>query len=149
MIKIMFVCTGNICRSAMAHKMMEKMIEETEKDIEVYSCGTFAEDGDRSTHEAIQIMEDYDIDLKSHKAINIRKADVKEMDIILCATTAHKINVINMQPEVKEKTYTIKEYAGYNINDLDIKDPWGYNLEIYRRCANEIDICLKKIIENI
>lgn len=41
--KIMFICTGNICRSAMAHVMLEKRAKEENKDIEVYSCGVFAE----------------------------------------------------------------------------------------------------------
>ncbi len=40
--KIMFICTGNICRSAMAHAMLEKKVKEQNKDIEVYSCGVFA-----------------------------------------------------------------------------------------------------------
>ena len=40
--KIMFICTGNICRSAMAHVMLEKKAIEKNKDIEVYSCGVYA-----------------------------------------------------------------------------------------------------------
>ena len=41
--KIMFICTGNICRSAMAHAMLVKRAKEENKDIEVYSCGVFAQ----------------------------------------------------------------------------------------------------------
>ncbi len=41
--KIMFICTGNICRSAMAHKMLEKKAKEKNKNIEVYSCGVYAQ----------------------------------------------------------------------------------------------------------
>lgn len=143
---IMFICTGNICRSAMAHAMLEKKIKEINKDIEVYSCGIFAENGDISTNEAVQTMKEYDIDLKKHKATNIQNSNIKEMDIILCATTAHKNNVINMYPELKEKIFTMKEYAGYN-NDLDIKDPWGYGIDVYKRCAKEIEECINKYIK--
>lgn len=143
---IMFICTGNICRSAMAHAMLEKKIKEINKDIEVYSCGIFAENGDISTNEAVQTMKEYDIDLKKHKATNIQNSNIKDMDIILCATTAHKNNVINMYPELKEKIFTMKEYAGYN-NDLDIKDPWGYGIDVYKRCAKEIEECINKYIK--
>ena len=144
---IMFICTGNICRSAMAHAMLEKKIKEINKDIEVYSCGIFAENGDISTNEAVQTMKEYDIDLKKHKATNIQNSNIKGMDIILCATTAHKNNVINMYPELKEKIFTMKEYAGYDNNDLDIKDPWGYGIDVYKRCAKEIEECINKYIK--
>lgn len=94
-------------------------------------------------------MQDYEIDLKLHKATNIKNTDIESMDIILCATTAHKINVVSLYPKVKDKTFTIKEYAGYEGIDLDIKDPWGYDFETYKRCAEEINNCLEKIIEKL
>ena len=59
--KIMFVCTGNTCRSAMAHHMLEKMVED-KKDIEVYSCGIYADSGEPSTYNAIEIMKEYGIE---------------------------------------------------------------------------------------
>ena len=59
--KIMFICTGNICRSAMAHVMLEQRAKEENKNIEVYSCGVFAQNGDRSTKEAIEVMKEYGI----------------------------------------------------------------------------------------
>ena len=143
--KIMFICTGNICRSAMAHVMLEDKAKKQNKDIEVYSCGVYAQNGDIPTDEAIETMEEYQIDLKKHRATNIRSSKIEDMDIILCATTSHKNNVINMYPNVKEKVYTMKEYAGYDKNDMDIKDPWGYGIEVYRKCATEIEDCIDKM----
>lgn len=143
--KIMYICTGNICRSAMAHKMLEKKAREQNKDIQVYSCGVFAMNGDVPTYEGIQVMKEYGIDLKNHRATHIRNSKIEDMDIILCATTSHKNNVINMYPGLKEKVYTMKEYAGYDKNDMDIKDPWGYGIEVYRNCAKEIEDCIDKM----
>ena len=143
--KIMFICTGNICRSAMADAMLKKKVKDENKDIEVYSCGIFADQGDGSTREAIEVMKEYGIDLSKHRATHIRNSNIEEMDVILCATTAHKNNVINMYPELEDKVYTMKEYAGYDKNDLDIKDPWGYDINTYRRCAREIEECIKNI----
>lgn len=147
--KIMFICTGNICRSAMAHKMLEKRIKESNKnDIKVYSCGVYAEDGNIPTYEGITVMKDYGIDLSSHRATNIYSSNIEDMDVILCATTSHKNNVNNMYPELKNKVFTMKEYAGYPSNDLDIKDPWGYGIDVYKSCAKEIDECIERIINN-
>ena len=150
--KIMFICTGNICRSAMAHKLMEKKLKDNEiRDIEVYSCGIFAENGDRPTYNAIEVTKEYDVDLKEHKATNIRDSKIEEMDLILCATMSHKYSVIQMYQSLASKVYTLKEYVNENKENknLDIKDPWGYDIEIYRFCIAEIDQLLDKIIEKI
>ncbi len=109
--KIMFICTGNICRSAMAHRMLEDRAKKQKKDIQVYSCGVYAQNGDIPTEEAIETMQEYQIDLKKHRATNIRCSKIEDMDIILCATTAHKNNVINMYPKLSGKIFTMKEYA--------------------------------------
>ncbi|MBO4815393.1 MAG: low molecular weight protein arginine phosphatase [Clostridia bacterium] len=147
--KIMFICTGNICRSAMAHKMLEKRAKEQNKNIEVYSCGVWAQNGDIPTYEGIEIMKNYGIDLRTHRATNIRNSNIENMDVILCATNNHKLNVLSMYPELKDKVFTMKEYCGFSENDLDIKDPWGYGLDVYKKCAKEIEICIEKILEKI
>jgi len=143
--KIMFICTGNICRSAMAHVMLEDKAKKQNKDIQVYSCGVYAQNGDISTEEAIETMEEYQIDLKKHRATNIRSSKIEDMDVILCATTAHKDNVLNMYPDLEGKVYTMKEYAGFDKKNLDIKDPWGYDISTYRRCASEIEKCIENL----
>lgn len=147
--KIMFICTGNICRSAMAHKLLQEKAKENNKNINVYSCGLFAENGDYPTNQAIKVMREKGIDLSLHRATNIRNSNIEDMDIILCATVAHKNHVINMYPELKEKVYTIKEYVGYDKSNLDINDPWGFSEQVYERCLKEIEECLNKIIKKI
>lgn len=147
--KIMFICTGNICRSAMAHKMMEKRAKELNKDVQVYSCGVWAQNGDIPTYEGITVMKEYGIDLSTHRATNIKNSNIEDMDVILCATCNHKLNVISMYPGLKEKVFTMKEYAEYPSNNLDISDPWGYGINVYKNCAKEIEECIEKILEKI
>lgn len=149
--KIMFICTGNICRSAMAKALMEKKVKDYQLiNIEIYSSGIFAETGDKASYSAIEIMQEYGIDLTKHEATNIKQSNIQEMDLILCATASHKYSVLQMYPQLKEKVYTIKEYAKDNKQeDLDIKDPWGYDIEIYRYCAAEIDKYIEEIIKKI
>ena len=147
--KVMFVCTGNICRSAMAEAMFKKMLEEADKNIEVYSCGIQADNENYATDNAIKVMKQYNIELINHLSTNIRDSEIEGMDLVLCATTRHKELVKVMYPELKGKIYTIKEYADYDKDDLDINDPWGFNIETYINCAKEIQDCLKKIINKV
>lgn len=150
--KIMFICTGNICRSAMAHKLMEKkLVDNNIKNVEVYSCGIFAEDGDGATYNSEEAMEEYGVDMTSHRATNIRHSKIEEMDLILCATLSHKNAALQMYQNLKGKVFTMKEYVQVDENneDLDIQDPWGYDIEIYRMCASKIDGCLDKLIEKL
>lgn len=151
--KIMFICTGNICRSAMAHWLFNKKVEDLKlENIEVYSCGIYAQDGDTPTYEAKSVMEEYNVDLSKHKATNIRNSNIKEMDLILCATISHKMAVLDIYPELKDKVFTMKEYVNYNRqyhDEINIKDPWGYDIDTYRSCASEIEECLDLLIQKI
>lgn len=149
--KIMFICTGNICRSAMAEGIMKKIVEDKNIDAKIYSCGIYAETGDYATYNAIEAASQYDVDISSHRATNIRKSKIEEMDLILCATQSHKQSVIHLYPNLKEKVYTMKEYAKLDKNgqDLDIKDPWGYDINVYNNCAIEIEKCLQETIKRL
>lgn len=148
---IMFVCTGNTCRSAMAEGLAKKEIENKRLDINVSSSGIFAMDGEHASYNSVAIMKEYDVDILMHKATSIENSNIENMDIILCATMNHKQQVILRYPSLKEKVYTMKEYAGLDKNgeDTDIGDPWGYDINTFRICAAEISLCVDKIIEKI
>lgn len=112
--KIMFICTGNICRSAMAEGILKKIAKDKNLKIEVYSCGIYAQDGDYATYNAVESAKYYDVDISNHRATNIRNSKINEMDVILCATESHKQLVLHMYPKLTGKVYTMKEYAENN-----------------------------------
>ena len=149
--KIMFICTGNTCRSAMAEGLAKKVIKDKNLNIEVYSAGIFAVTGEHASYNSVAIMKEYEVDIALHKATAIEKSNIEEMDLIFCATKNHKTQLIARYNNLKDKIFTMKEYAGIdnNGNDMDIKDPWGYNINTFRMCAAEISLCIDKIIEKL
>jgi len=149
--KVMLICTGNICRSAMAQGMLKNIVEDKKINVQVYSCGIYAEDGDYATYNAIEAAKYHDVDISNHRATNIKNSQIEEMDIILCATNSHKNMVIAMYPHLVTKIFTMKEYAEIDEDgkNMDIKDPWGYDMETYKNCIEEINMCLEKIIEKL
>lgn len=148
--KIIFVCTGNICRSAMADGYTKKRLKD--KNLEnryiIESAGTNAYTGDKATEFACKAMGKYGVDLSNHRATYIEESDVCDADLILCMTYAHKTRVLNRYPKLNSKVFTLKEYLG-ETEYLDIDDPWGFSLDVYTSCAKEIVYYVDKLIEKI
>lgn len=151
--KIMFICTGNICRSAMAEWMMkDKLNKNNINNIEIFSSGIYAQNGDTPTYEAIETMRENNIDLKQHRATNTTNSNINEMDLIFGMTQSHKNELAYLYPNLKDKIFTLKEYVNYNKeghNSINIKDPWGFDIETYRSCAAEIAECLDLLIKRL
>ena len=140
--KVLFVCTGNTCRSAMAEAIFKTMV----RDIEVYSAGFSTFSGEDASNKAIIICSRHDIALASHKTTYINDINVNEMDLVLTATAVHRDKLKEYYPN--SNAYTIKEYAG-GYDNLDIKDPIGGDYDAYDCCFLEIKEALEKIAEKL
>ncbi len=141
--KILFICTGNTCRSPMAAALMNKIAENNDLDISAQSAGIYADPGEPASEEAIEVMADYGIDLSSHRSRNISDDMIAESDLILTMTEGHKMMTSALAPD---KIFTICEFSGY---DGDIIDPFGGDVEEYEETAEAIYDCLTEIAEKI
>ena len=140
---ILFVCTGNTCRSAMAAALMNKIAMENNLDIRIDSAGIFADEGQRASENAVLAAAQMGADLSRHTAKQITMELINASDIILTMTKAHKQM---LSGAAKDKVYTLTEYAH---KDGDITDPYGGDLDEYRECARQIYDALLQIKERI
>jgi protein-tyrosine-phosphatase len=135
--KILFVCTGNICRSPMAEGLLKKM----RSDFSVSSAGVSSMDGWNATPEAIDVMMERGIDISGHSARQVTGEMVNDADLVLTMTERHKKLLTTDYPEAEAKIFTLKEFAGTGI---DIEDPYFTSKEFYEMIAREIAEALKE-----
>ena len=140
---VLFVCTGNTCRSPMAAALFNKIATEKSLDVRIESAGIFAEEGAPASTEAIIVMKEYDIDLLGHHAQPINTELLEKSDVILTMTAAHKML---LEQYAMGKVFTVSEYADL---DDDIDDPYGGDVEEYKECADELYNTLLLVAEKM
>ena len=145
-IKIIFVCTGNTCRSPMAAALAEQIFSQAGLVTKVASAGVSAWANQPASRHAISVMKDKGLCLIAHKAALVSKEILDGAALILTMTSSHGAVLISDYPEAKDKIFTLGEYVGKNT---DISDPFGGSLEDYRTCAEQIKTLLLRAAKKL
>lgn len=145
--KILFVCTGNTCRSPMAEGGLRVLLEGKKADnIEVFSAGTGAIPGCPATLYAIEASKTWDADISGHRSRPLSPELLEEVDLILVMTPHHYLDVTSMLPEAADKTYLIKKYPEPGGDGEGVADPIGGSLDQYNQTFLEIGEELGRIL---
>lgn len=128
--KILFVCTGNTCRSPMAEGIFNKLSEECGFKAQAKSAGLFVTE-EQVSENSLGVCLENGIDISSHTPTPITAELINEADVILTMTSSHKVAFGGMN-----KVFTAAEYFG---GTGDIIDPYGGNIEIYREIFRQLE----------
>jgi protein-tyrosine-phosphatase len=155
--RILFVCTGNTCRSPMAEGLCRGFLGHfrLQQEVEVASAGLNAMAGGPASREAVAIMREKGIDLSGHETACLTAEKVRWANLILTMEEHQRERLLEKYPEAAGKAFVLKEYvvapaaqAGPKPADCyDVTDPFGQSTEVYRRCAMELasavaDLCI-------
>ncbi len=135
--KIMFICSGNTCRSPLAEGLFKKYLADNNiNDIEVGSAGVGAFPGDEVSINSVLAAIKYGVDISGHRARNINPEHLATTDMFFCMTDSHKSVLKRHCDESK-------------IAVLNVPDPYGRTLEIYEECAKQLESKFPQILEMI
>ena len=136
--RILFVCSGNTCRSPMAEALLKARLPQ----IEVSSAGLATTGGLPASIGAIDAMDAIGLNLDYHRSRQLSSYLLADADLVLCMGDAHKQTILRALPEYSPKVFTLGEYVE---EPQDIADPFGGSAEEYAACAKALAGLIDKL----
>ena len=136
MYRILFICTGNICRTPMAESLLRaKIIQEgMENLVSVDSAGTFANEGVPPTQLSVSVIQEAGLEPPVHLSKHVNSHLMQTADLILCMGEHHKRDLQAIFPQHRQKIFTLREFnRDRSTGGTSIDDPFGRNIEQYRK----------------
>jgi protein-tyrosine-phosphatase len=145
---ILFVCTGNICRSPFAQALFTKVVAQKGlKGVTADSAGLLALPGNPATYLAQQLADEHGVDLAGHKAKSVSKELVARSDLILVMEKSHEDALLNAFPGTAGKVLLLRRFARFGSRRRGVADPYGLDYDAYRFCFLDIQDAVSGLVE--
>jgi protein-tyrosine-phosphatase len=147
-VRILFVCTGNTCRSPLAEVIARReAVERGLPDVEVSSAGTSAWEGAPASDGALLVALERSLDLGGHRAQPLTRALIDAHDIVLAMGPHHLERAMALGGE--KKSHLLTAYSGHGGSGAAISDPFGGDLEGYRETYRELEREIRKLFDRL
>ena len=149
---ILFICSGNTCRSPLAEMIARRILAEHHLDAETCSAGILTADGIPWSEHTLSIAAQQGLDTQGHRSVQVRQEHLNRADLILVMASRHLESLKRMFPEetFRDKTFLLKEYLDATTDgNNEVRDPYGESLNSYLEVTAELERILCKLPDKL
>lgn len=151
-VQILFVCSGNLCRSVMAEAFLQAYLPDNlKKYVNVTSAGTMGQEGVAPPQEVIEVMHEQNIDVNSHRSQSITRELVADSQFVFAMAEDHYYFLRTLFPHYESQIFLLGNYLKNNRirTSESIPDPYGEDIKFFRYACHKIEKEIQRILPDL